>query len=341
MVKTQIILLFLLGIVMSACCKTDSYLPLLQEARRQLTQHPDSALSLLQQVDESCLLCDDWFEYALLSTQSALAADSLPNAKLMHKAAQRMSLMHDADREMLATYYYYSALAYEANADASHAAEDCLKGISYLDVKQESDIKDDLLRQLRTIAGTQSDEAWMNMNQQIAMKSTPYKDPNTFLLVFVVMFVIILIVVSRSVRDVHDVQRLRQELQQLQSLQFADNSGNRLNPQSLSLHCQLFQKSEVYAEMQCLRYMRDQMVSNHNRVRFMQAVEEHFKNDISALQSICPELTQEDIFYCMMSMMHFPTHEVALCLGVTDEAVRKRKSRIRQKLDVESFHLFF
>ena len=114
-----------------------------------------------------------------------------------------------------------------------------------------------------------------------------------------------------------------------------------LDPATLSLHHQIFQRTDAYADLQQLKYMRDQIVSVHNRTRLMQAVEAAFDSDIALLCHLHDSLSPEDVFLCLMSYMHFTTHDVATCLGVTDEAIRKRRSRLRQKLSEDSVLLFF
>lgn len=136
-------------------------------------------------------------------------------------------------------------------------------------------------------------------------------------------------------RTNREISRLKAQLEELQDAQASSaepQAAPGINADMLELHHQIFRRSPEYAELQNLKYLRDQFVSPRNRDRLMQAVENAYKDELSALRLICPELNAEDCFLGMMSMMKFSTHDIASCLGVSDEAIRKRRSRIRQKL---------
>lgn len=147
-----------------------------------------------------------------------------------------------------------------------------------------------------------------------------------------------------------EIERLQAQLRDLQQTQHRDlqqaqiivtpensqastHSSFTINTAALELHYKIFQRTTEYDELQGLKYLRDQFVSPRNRDRLMQAVESAYKDELTALRNISPELTAEDCFLCMMSMMKFSTHDIAACLGVSDDAIRKRRSRIRQKLN--------
>lgn len=148
-----------------------------------------------------------------------------------------------------------------------------------------------------------------------------------------------------------EIERLKAQLRELQQTQSCDlqqtlmnhtddgsqaskHSSSIINTAALELHYKIFQRTPEYDELQGLKYLRDQFVSPRNRDRLMQAVENAYKDELTALRNISPELTAEDCFLCMMSMMKFSTHDIAACLGVSDDAIRKRRSRIRQKINI-------
>lgn len=132
-----------------------------------------------------------------------------------------------------------------------------------------------------------------------------------------------------------EINQLRTQLQELQKAKDSATDSHTtpsINAEMLRLHYQIFCRCEEYGELQNLKYLRDQFVSARNRDRLMQAVENAYREELTTLCAICPELSAEDCFLCMMSMMKFSTHDIAACLCVTDEAIRKRRSRVRLKL---------
>lgn len=162
----------------------------------------------------------------------------------------------------------------------------------------------------------------------------------------------------RTQKEINRLQAQLRDLQQVQpsELQQAQTNATQegsqavthcfptINTTALELHYKIFQRTPEYDELQDLKYLRDQFVSPRNRDRLMQAVENAYKEELATLRSISLDLTAEDNFLCMMSMMKFSTHDIAACLGVSDDAIRKRRSRVRQKLNVpncilNTFHL--
>lgn len=131
-------------------------------------------------------------------------------------------------------------------------------------------------------------------------------------------------------RTKNEIARLQAQLRELQQ---AQPTHPTINIAALKLHYKIFQRTPEYDELMGLKYLHDQFVSPRNRDRLMQAVENAYKDELTSLRTIGPELTTEDCFLCMMSMMKFSTHDIAACLGVSDDAIRKRRSRIRQKLN--------
>lgn len=161
-----------------------------------------------------------------------------------------------------------------------------------------------------------------------------------FLLALMVTLAALVVSVWQTRCKAKEVARLQAELEKVLARNAQLTSPSALDTTELDLHRQLFQQTDAYADLLQLKYMRDQIVSVNNRTRLMQAVEEAYGSDISRLKDLCPELSNEDVFLCLMSMMKFSTHDVASCLGVSDDAIRKRRSRLRQKLAADECAMF-
>lgn len=333
MVRLLIIFLLMMGMSLTSCTRDVESEYTLNEVRGIIEQNPDSAWTLLQKIDQSQLLIDDWYDYALLQAKATLSSGlALPDAKMVHDAAVRKS-RGQADPSVVATYYYYAALAYEACGELDAAIEDCLAGIRSYAIEERNETKDKLCLLLRRLVTSRSEAEWIEMQQRMFDANGSTSLFPVFFLAMTVALCTMMVSSVRARQNHQEIQRLQAALAQLQPPATEPSPGpRRLNADALRLHHELFQRSDAYHDLQQLKYMRGQVVSVHNRTRLMQAVEEAYAGDIQTLRLLCPELTPEDVFLCMMSLMKFPTHDVAACLGVSDDAIRKRRSRLRQKL---------
>lgn len=333
MVRLHFLLLTLMGLLLASCAHPSEYSTCLQEARDLAEQHPDSAWSRLQAIDPSQLLLADWCDYALLQAKTALAAHARPDAEMVHQAAVRLH-RSEAERDDVAACYYYASLAYQATGDIDAAITDCMEGIGCYGPEDRSKTKDSLSLLLRQLLSSRSEAEWIDMQPRLFEGRNSFSLLPSFALAVIVSAGVLTTMRIRSRRNQQEIYELRAALQQLQAQPAAmgEVPTVALSTASLGLHLQLFQKTEAYADLQQLKYLREQMVSVHNRSRLMLAVEEAFADDVHPLEMRCPELSKEDVFLCLMSMMKFSTHDVASCLGVTDDAIRKRRSRLRKKM---------
>lgn len=339
MVKLFTFVSLLASLMLTAsCAKPFDCESTLQHAAALLETHPDSAMQLLRGIDERQLLRRDWYDFAILQVKVALVTDATPDAALIHQAALRQQRM---DKSMeAAECFYYAAMAYEAIHSHDEAVADCLKGIDCFDLDEQNAIKSQLYDLLRRLVTNHSDTDWVNMQHQVLSDRQSDGTIHSFLLA---MSVALVSAAYASIKERRNQQEIARLNTQLQSLQTDNPAGTQtgLDQATLSLHHQIFQRSEAYADLLQLKYMRDQVVSIQNRTRLMREVAAAYNSEVLVLRSLNEMLSDEDLFLCLMSYMRFSTHDVASCLGVTDEAVRKRRSRLRQKLDEETKSIFF
>lgn len=115
----------------------------------------------------------------------------------------------------------------------------------------------------------------------------------------------------------------------------------RQRRESLRLHCELFYTTETYRDLKLLRELRaGQMVNASKRDELIHLVLAAFYDPIRPMLE-GDQFSHEDLFLCLMTYMKFRSREIAACLGVSDDAVRQRKRRLKPKLEGGEFDLFF
>lgn len=86
-------------------------------------------------------------------------------------------------------------------------------------------------------------------------------------------------------------------------------------------------------------YDSGEVVNNQMREKLVNQVLAAFYDPIRTLLE-GSQFSHEDLFLCLMFYMKFRTRDVAAVLGVSEDAVRKRKSRVRVKMAEEGIELF-
>lgn len=109
----------------------------------------------------------------------------------------------------------------------------------------------------------------------------------------------------------------------------------------LKLHSELFATTATYRDLLLLRELRTgEMVRAEKREKFITQVLGGFYEPIRPMLDN-KLLSHEDLFLCLMTYMNFRSREIAACLGVSDDAVRQRKRRLRTKLEGGEYDMFF
>ena len=66
-----------------------------------------------------------------------------------------------------------------------------------------------------------------------------------------------------------------------------------------------------------------------------------FDELVKRLQAEHPQITKDDLLFCLLSLMNYPTSLIAACIGCKENTLRTRKHRLKEKLSKETFGLFF
>ena len=66
-----------------------------------------------------------------------------------------------------------------------------------------------------------------------------------------------------------------------------------------------------------------------------------FVDVMEDLSGSCSSLTADDLLYCILILLHCPKEIVMDVMNVTSDAIKTRKSRIKNKMDKELFDEIF
>src|SRR5574344_589984 len=86
---------------------------------------------------------------------------------------------------------------------------------------------------------------------------------------------------------------------------------------------------------------RDNRLTFDERMFIIKEIEKVYCPALMELQHVSPSLTDWDHLLCILSYEGISVSVIAECFSVSNDAVRMRKSRLREKLPAEWFALFF
>ncbi len=111
--------------------------------------------------------------------------------------------------------------------------------------------------------------------------------------------------------------------------------------QNLLLECHRQFSATESARILALYRSRDNRLSFDERLSITKEIEKIFYPVYLELRSINPSLTDWDLMLSVLSYEGFSVSVIAECFSVSNDAVRMRKSRLREKLPQEWFSLIF
>lgn len=119
-------------------------------------------------------------------------------------------------------------------------------------------------------------------------------------------------------------------------------SVDNLLKQKLNLTLELFRSLPQYAQLKKLNLLHD--YTTENKVEIKEAFDTivgRFSDCCSDLRQAVTGMTNDDCIYCIMNLLGCSKEVVSLSMGSSEEALRRRKSRIKQKLPETLFQFFF
>ena len=113
------------------------------------------------------------------------------------------------------------------------------------------------------------------------------------------------------------------------------------NRQQLLNECHEAFSATESARILTLYRSRDNRLSFDERLSITKEIEKVFYPVYLELRNINPSLTDWDLMLSVLSYEGFSVSVIAECFSVSNDAVRMRKSRLREKLPQEWFSLIF
>ena len=113
------------------------------------------------------------------------------------------------------------------------------------------------------------------------------------------------------------------------------------NRQQLLDECHVAFRETESARILALYRSRDNRLSFDERLSITKEIEKVFYPVFLELRNVNPSLTDWDLMLSVLSYEGFSVSVIAECFSVSNDAVRMRKSRLREKLPQEWFSLIF
>lgn len=128
-----------------------------------------------------------------------------------------------------------------------------------------------------------------------------------------------------------------------------DTSANEVNAdvqpeiiEKLRLNKELFMRKPIYSRLKQLNLKRDSDAIDKTAVKEIQeGVIGQFADVCSNLRQLYHGMTSDDVLYCSIIYVGFSKEVASVAFGSSEDALRRRKSRIKQKLPQAVFDAIF
>ena len=115
--------------------------------------------------------------------------------------------------------------------------------------------------------------------------------------------------------------------------------------QSLQTCVRLFKTTTSYKKIQLIetsKIKREKGVSQEDISLIYQEINEVFTEAMQELLNQYPNLTQEDLYYCILNYLELSNDTIKKCMRVESQyALNQRKYRIRKQLSNQTFSVIF
>lgn len=119
---------------------------------------------------------------------------------------------------------------------------------------------------------------------------------------------------------------------------------HKLAEERFSICISLFKTTEGYKRIseytRATPKMRIGFINAHRQV-IVNDVRNTFADVMGDLKDYCSTLTNDDLFYCMLSLLHCPKDAILDIMDVSSDAIKTRKNRIKNKIDIDLFNRIF
>lgn len=194
-----------------------------------------------------------------------------------------------------------------------------------------------------------SERAEYNIKLQLRLLESESRRQRGWIVALVILFVGVILSLAIYWYNKKRYIKIRKELDSLRLTQIVEEA---VSPDTSDSYGLIKRRAEA-----CVALFREKGVLNEiqkgeiayntegvylpikERKMVRQALLECFSDFILDLKMDSGKLSMEDIITSLFSLMHLSNAAIASCIGVTDGAVRTRKSRLRNKLSLEMTEL--
>ena len=150
-----------------------------------------------------------------------------------------------------------------------------------------------------------------------------------------------------------EIMKMQEELNNMDvnhspnSIQEKENKQNilkQLQKEKFYYSIQLFQKTPYYKIIQELKQKRrieEKVFTSGERELLWDCIYQIFSDTMSDLKAQCPELTREDLLYCILYLLGYPNSIIIICTGTNTNALKSRKNRLKNKMSIELYLFIF
>lgn len=117
----------------------------------------------------------------------------------------------------------------------------------------------------------------------------------------------------------------------------------KLKEEQWQLCVSIFQTKEAYKKLLLLeKATPKQLLSLRPLVPFInETIRNDFIDIMADLKGKSPSLTSDDLFYCILSLLHCSKNTIMELMDVSSDAIKTRKNRIKNKIDPKLFEDIF
>lgn len=113
--------------------------------------------------------------------------------------------------------------------------------------------------------------------------------------------------------------------------------------QQLGICISLFQTTDSYEKLKIMEQANPKQVLAIRKFipSINKTIESTFIDVVENLRECCPQLTPEDLYYCILSLIRCSKNTIVELMKVTPNALKTRKNRIKNKIKLELFEFIF
>lgn len=129
-----------------------------------------------------------------------------------------------------------------------------------------------------------------------------------------------------------------------EGLNISNEQWVHLKTEQFELCKKLFRSSAYYEKIKSLEVSgagHDKYWEHEEREIFYEMLRQAFADVILGLKTLCKELTQDDLLYCILILLGCSKHTICCCMAISSAAFKMRKSRLKAKMGDDLFEFVF